>query len=62
MSNDFEPCGNNDLRVRVGPSGGFIFVELYDADDHDHIVLQEDDIIALKKWLDQVVAEHFPNV
>jgi hypothetical protein len=48
----------NDLRVAQDKAGGFIFVYLYDADDHDRYMLGEDEIVALRDYLNKAIAEH----
>jgi hypothetical protein len=49
--------GNNDLRGEVLPGGGFNHVALRDADDGDVIIVNEDDLVALRDWLTRVIEE-----
>lgn len=51
---DFEPL-RNDLRVAHDKIGGFNFVHLYDADDHDKFMIDEDNIIPLRDYLNKVI-------
>ena len=48
----------NDLRVAETKQGGFLFVELYDADDYDRFLLGEDEIKALHRYLGLVIQEN----
>ena len=57
MELDYQPLCN-DLRVAHEISGGFNFVHLYDSDDYDKFMLGEDEIVALHKYLGQVIKEH----
>ncbi len=50
-----EAVGNNDLRYDDTPLGGFHHVMLRDADDGDVIIVNEDDLIALRDRLDQTI-------
>jgi len=54
----WETIGNNDLRFMDGTEGGFNHIALYDADDHDLIIVNEDDIKPLIKRLQKHVEEH----
>ena len=45
----------NDLRATKELSGGFVFVHLYDADDHDKFMLGEDEIVSLRDYLNEVI-------
>lgn len=54
MDYDYEPLCN-DLRVATDHSGGFWFVHLYGADDYDRFILGEDEIVALHKYLGEVI-------
>lgn len=56
---EWETIGNNDLRLQVDPRdcGGFYHVTLRDADDGDVIVVNEDDIIALRDRLSEIIEE-----
>jgi len=47
----------NELRVTLAEAGGFFFVDLYDADDHDKFQLGEDEIVSLHRYLGKVIAE-----
>ena len=47
----------NDLRARIIP-GPIITVELYDADDHEHFWINEDEVGALRDYLNRVI-EHY---
>lgn len=47
----------NDLRATKETTGGFTFVELYDADDYNKFILGEDEIVALYEYLTPVVKE-----
>lgn len=51
-------CLANDLRASTENSGGFVFTQLYDADDHDRFYLNEDEIISLRNYLNRVIKEN----
>jgi hypothetical protein len=50
-----ERVGNNDLRYSDNPHGGFRHVVLRDADDGDVIVVNEDDLVALRDRLTRTI-------
>lgn len=54
----WEMIGTHDLRLSSGSSGGFVHVILRDADDGDVIVINEDDLRALRDRLDQIIKEN----
>jgi hypothetical protein len=54
----WEVIGNNDLRAEVDVSCGFAHVVLRDADDGDVIVVNEDDVVVLRNYLNRVIAEN----
>ena len=54
---EWENIGNNDLRLSAVPIGGFRHVVLRDADDGDVIVVNEDDVRALRDRLSQELKE-----
>jgi hypothetical protein len=56
--NNFEHVGNGDLRFKDETDGGFHHIALRDADDHDTIIINEDDIGLLIKRLQQHVKQH----
>lgn len=56
--NDYEQVGNNDLRYNDTPEGGFCHVVLRDADDGDLIVINEDDLVALRDRLDKTIKDN----
>ena len=53
-----EQIGNNDLRLDATPAGGFFHVFLRDADDGDVIIVNEDDVRALRDRLSRHIVEH----
>lgn len=53
-----EDASCNELRMSQSKHGGFVFVDLYDADDHDKFQLGEDEIVALHKYLSSIIVEH----
>lgn len=53
--NNWERIGTHDLRLDATPSGGFYHVTLRDADDGDVIVVNEDDLMALRDRLTQII-------
>jgi hypothetical protein len=55
-SDNWEIVGTHDLRIDVTPSGGFHHVALRDADDGDVIIINEDDLIPLRDYLNEVIA------
>ena len=46
---------HGDVRIRTTYTGGFVHVELYDADDYDRFLLDEDSIVALRDYLNGVI-------
>lgn len=48
----------NELRAWQEKIGGFVFVYLYDADDYDKFQLGEDEIIALRDYLNRIILQH----
>lgn len=57
MSDDWEAIGNNDLRLLDNGAGGFRHVVLKDVDDGDWIVVNEDDLEALRDRLSVIINE-----
>lgn len=55
MKGDWEPIGNNDLRLQYDSDGGFHHVVLRDADDGDVIVVNEDDLVSLRDRLSEII-------
>ena len=55
MSDNWEQVGAHDLRYDDTPAGGFHHVILRDADDGDTIVVNEDDLVALRDRLDRTI-------
>lgn len=53
-----EPEQVNDTVMRTEVTGGFVFVTLYDADDHFQYQLGEDEIVHLLKYLTKVKEEY----
>lgn len=48
----------NDLRATLTEThSGFVYVDLYDADDHEKFQLGEDEILSLYKYLGKVITE-----
>ncbi len=56
-TDEWEQIGNNDLRLDATPQGGFFHVALRDADDGDVIIVNEDDVEALRDRLTKVLEE-----
>ena len=56
-----EQVGTHDLRYEDVLTDGFCHVVLYDADDHDRIVVNEDDLVALRDRLNKTITEHKLN-
>ncbi len=52
-----EQVGDGDLRYLAEEGSGFVTVELYDADDHDLIILNEETIVALYVRLGKTIKE-----
>ncbi len=52
----WERIGTHDLRLNADPHGGFYHVTLMDVDDADVIVVNEDDLVALRDRLSGVIA------
>lgn len=59
-SAEWEQVGNNDLRFCCDGAGGFYHVTLRDADDGDVIVVNEDDVEALRDKLTEVLGRIRP--
>ena len=57
MPDEWETVGNNDLRLSCSVGGGFHHVVLRDADDSGVIVVNEDDLRALRDRLTKVIEE-----
>ncbi len=57
MEDRWEPVGNNDLRYDDTPQGGFTYVALRDADDHNVIIINEDDVVLLWERLGRTIRE-----
>lgn len=55
MNDEWETIGNSDLRLQVDNDGGFNHVVLRDADDGDVIVVNEDDVGALRDRLTKIL-------
>ena len=53
-----EQVGTNDLRYNDTPQGGFCHVLLRDADDGDVIIVNEDDLVALRDRLTRTIEKH----
>lgn len=47
-----------DLRLKADVSGGFVMVTIYDADDHDTIIISEDHIKPLRDYLNRVLENY----
>lgn len=56
MPKEYEVLAN-DVRVAHETGGGFNFVHLYDADDHESFMLGEDEILALYRYLGKVIED-----
>ena len=52
---NWESVGNHDLRMDAQCIGGFWHVVLRDADDGDLIMINEDDLVALRDKLNQII-------
>lgn len=52
----------NDLQVQTDKKGGFYFVELIDTDDEVRFILGEQEIVALRDYLNLVCLQcHVPD-
>ncbi len=57
MNLEWEQVGNHDLRINAKPKGGFFHVALRDADDGDVVMVNEDDVRALRDRLTKVLED-----
>ena len=57
MTEELVQIGTHDLRGALCKGGGFTMLELRDADDGDCTIVNEDDLVALRDFINLVIEE-----